>query len=571
MEQIKKENLRGLKVTTAASLQNKKLAQYRKEYKTDSVNYWKTAADSRMKISKQNAFKAKLNKESNFQTFHFATLVGLFANYDNPQILTATGITSIYANYEEICREYGLKPLSQSTVKRFPHRSDAINRIMRSRFGNQKVRQDVMPYVASEVTHSHEFVSWDGIPIRAAWRGQNGKINYQYNILPILDYASGIVLGAGMGHTENTDMFRAAMQQAFSFTEGRKFRYTMSDSGSSFTSYEGARIIQMVSEKHDFVKDVHSSLSSFGKSANKNPTERLGLLIQNRFRDKPWFGGLGIKTKKQTLNDDVWNPGGNAEERMKFTISEAELKQEIASVLAEFSSIMTQGKTALDWYRENIHPQAGHLLAWESNYAFGDIVTSPINVRKGLVRFQNENYLINDYEQLIEAGILVDGKARIRYNPANTSSIDLWSIGNEKNKKDFGKDTYIGTYGLRTKTKKSPLEQTDETWKAYHEQMQVVENTANKIVAMEKQDKETFEEIMNGEFQVENEMRSRYPFSTSTNKRMQHEATQNMMEDHYQYGDGKLKMAVGAEFSGEEEEGPKEQSKKITTKRFRKY
>ena len=563
LEQIKKEDLRGLKVSNLASLQNVKLASYRKEKKADKDNYWKTVANSRLKTSKENAFKARISDNSNFQTFHFATLVGLFANYDNPQILNATGLTSIYEQYENICREYDVKPLSESSVKRFPHRSDAINRIMRSRFGNGKVKSEIMPYVSSEVTYANEFVCWDGIPIRAAWVDGSGKLHYQYNLLPILDYASGVCLGVAMGETENSKMFTDAMQQAFITTNGRKFRYTISDSGTAFTSYEGTRITKMVSEQHDYVKDVHASLQSFGKSPNKNPAERFARMIQERLRQFNWFGGLSLKAKKQTLNEDNWNP------IKEHHISEAELKFQIANVLAEFASIIKEGQTALDWYTQNIHPKAGHLLAWQSNYAFGMMLTAPINVKKGLVRFKNQDYLINNYDELIESGILVNHKARLRYNDNDDSSIDLWSIGNEKNTKDFSKDTYLGTYKLKGKTQKSPLEQTSESWQTYHNHMEVVEKTANAIVRMENEDKERLEEIMNGEFQIENEMLARYPFATKTAKRIQHEATQDMMVDRYQYSE--IKKAVGAEFEGDFEENKEPLQSKTIKKRWNRH
>lgn len=563
LEQIKKEDLRGLKVSSLTSLQNVKLASYRKEKKADKDNYWKSVADKRLKTSKQNAFKARISENSNFQTFHFATLVGLFANYENPQILNATGITSIYNQYENICREYDVKPLSENSVRRFPHRSDAINRIMRSRFGNGKVKSEIMPHVSAEVTYANEFVCWDGIPIRAAWVDTSGKLHWQYNILPILDYASGVCLGVAMGETENSKMFADAMQQAFITTNGRKFRYTISDSGTAFTSYEGTRITKMVSEQHDYVKDVHASLLTFGKSPNKNPAERFARMIQERLRQFNWFGGLSLKAKKQTLNEDNWKP------LKEHHISEAELKFQIAQVLAEFASIMKEEQTALQWYEQNIHPNAGHLLAWQSNYAFGMMLTAPINVKRGAVRFKNQDYLINNYDELIENGILVNHKARLRYNDNDNTSIDLWSIGNEKNLKDFSKDTYIGTYQLKGKTKKSPLEQTSESWETYHNQMEVVEKTANTIVRMENEDKERLDEIMAGEFQIENEMRARYPFATNTAKRVQHEATQDMMVDRYQYSE--IKKAVGAEFEVDFEENEEPTESKTMKKRWNRH
>ena len=549
--QIKKEDLRGLKVSSVSSLQNCKLAAYRKAKKMDKENYWKSVADARLKTSKENAYKAKLSDKSNFQTFHFATLVGLFANYDNPQILNATGMSSVYEQYLEICNEYGVKPLTERSVRRFPHRSDAIFRIMRSRFGNGKVKSEIMPYISAKVTYANEFVCWDGIPIRAAWVDKNGKLHYQYNILPILDYASGVCLGVSMGETENTEMFVEAMQQAFVTTKGRKFRYTISDSGSAFTSYEGTRITKMVSEQHDYVKNVHAKLQSFGKSPNKNPAERFARMIQERFRKFTWFGGLSLKAKKQTINEDNWNP------TKEHHITEADLRYEIASVLAEFSSQMKEGKSSLDWYYENIHPKSQHLLAWQSNYAFGDMLSAPINVKKGAVRFKNQDYLITNYDELIEKGVLVNSKARVRFNPKDLTTIDLWSVGNPQKPKDFSKDTYLGTYGLKGKTMKSPLEQTSETWKVYDEQMKVVTKTADKIVEIEKQDKDNFNEIMAGEFQIEEEMRARYPFATKTAKVVQHEATQDMMRDRYLYKEP-IKKAVGAEFEDftEEKEEP---------------
>lgn len=554
--QIKKEDLRGLKVTNVASLQNRKLPAYRNAKKMDKENYWKSVADERLKTSKENAYKAKLSNKSNFQTFHFATLVGLFANYDNPQILNATGISSVYEQYLEICEQYGVNPLTERSVRRFPHRSDAINRIMRSRFGNGKAKSEIMPNVSSEVTYANEFVAWDGIPIRAAWVDKNGKLHYQYNILTILDYASGICLGLSMGETENSQMFAEAMQQAFVTTKGRKFRYSISDSGSAFTSYEGTRITNMVSEQHDYVKNVHASLSSFGKSPNKNPAERFARMIQERFRKFVWFGGLSLKAKKQTINEDNWNP------TKEHHITEAELRYEIANVLAEFASSYKDGKPALDWYYENIHPKAQYLLAWQSNYAFGDMLTAPINVKKGVVRFKKQDYLITNYDELIETGVLVNAKARIRFNPHDLSSIDLWSVGNPANTKDFSKDTYLGSYGLKGKTMKSPLEQTSETWDIYHKQMNVVQATANKIIEIEKQDKDNFIEIMAGEFQIEEEMRARYPFATKTAKIVQHEATQDMMRDRYLYKEP-IKKAVGAEFESDFQE---EETKSEATK-----
>ena len=546
---IQAENLRGLQTNTVNSLRVK-LGDYAKLPKETR---WQTVADERVRISALNATKISPS------SFHETTLLGLLANFDGDAVRQ---ISSVYSEYLGFCRAHKQQPVAQRTAYEFAIRPETQMRIGRMRYGNAYAKDYLPDVMAAAPKHSLEVVCWDGVPLGAVWKDKNGELRWRYTIVVILDVASNMVIGWDMGPTETTEMYRTAQKRAMQMTGNKKYRYSISDRGSAFTAYEGKRVTDFVSEQHKYVSDQGGLMAKFGKNPQANPVERFGKFLQEKFREKAWWTGLGVKTKNATSrkNEDEFTA--------KAAISEAELKQEINSAMAEFSATKREdGRTNAQFFHEEMHPEAVPVMETAVRMVFGQIANRPIKVNKGRIRFKDNYYSIPKFAERGMRGDFVNKKVRVLYDPDDLSKVDIYKLGNPKDPYDTSKDVYLCEASMVAKTVRSPREQTEETQAAFEAQMAFKNETAQALLDEEKRLREEFggiaaeKEAMEA---AEAEARLKYPFAvpkTADNSKANiDEATKRYYENVYagfEPAQEAVKRASGSDIDPEPEEEPR--------------
>ena len=530
---LKFKNLKGLGASNAESLRIKEL-QYQKLGMECIISG---------KFGNKNAAKTEI------KDFHDITLVGLYMNIDRPQIYHIDSKYGVYAQYLDKCQAHGKEPMSLSWVKgHFKcERVQAI--ISQQRYGksDQKARF-VNKIRAEKVKYSNSRIVLDGIPISGVHTNK-GELKWQYTLCPILDVASGSIIGFSHGYQENTKMFKDAMRQAINTANHKKFKEVVSD-GFLKKNIQAGDILSFACEKHKAIV----------KNPQENEAERLGLIIQERFRKYEWWAGLGITTKKKEsrANRDYFD--------VKNAPTYAEFIKIVAKEMAMYNAeIQENGLSRIENYHQNFRKDAEFIHPSAMRRMFGEWTTRKIVAGELTVQIGSKEYkfAVPEYTDWLQNDQdFSKNKARVRvyFDPSDMSQVDICNI---VDKDDLSKDKFKSTLNALELTSKTFSEHTEATEKALGRQLKNRKSTKEYLAEQEQEYKEANNELTASELKVP----FKNPLRKGKFKNDYNEAVAKEMENYFLFGEsGMMQKAAGDGIDYSEQEQPKEDTQNSESK-----